>query len=109
MPYEMKERVPTSGEIVLSDESGSIVEYLTGFKEFRVIKLEVNVGQSLNVKFNSFSILVVLEGKGEVAVEDYGKYNVEVFESYYLLPDRSLDLHQVGDEKLIIYVANCDI
>ena len=80
MPYEMKERVPTSGDVIKSDTEGEIVEYKTGFTEFRVIKIEVNKGsKGISIKFNSFSIIVVLEGKGEVEVEDYGRFDIDLY------------------------------
>lgn len=46
LPYEMKERAPTHGHAVHKDDLSEVLEYKSGFNEFRVFKVEIKQGGS---------------------------------------------------------------
>jgi hypothetical protein len=55
-------------------------------------------------------MIFVLEGNGEIEIEGFGKYQLEKYQSYYILPDRNLSINSTSeDENLVLFIANCDI
>jgi mannose-6-phosphate isomerase len=80
LPYDMTERSPINGKKLIDTDKSQVVEYKTGFEEFRVFKIEITgQGESVELKFNTFSMVVVLSGKGEVEVEEFGKFKIDTY------------------------------
>ena len=88
---------------------------MTGYDEFRVIKVEISKdhhekSENVELNFKSFSMAVVLEGHGEVEIEEYGIFKLEKYQSYYILPEKLLRINSTSkDENLVVFIANCDI
>lgn len=75
-----------------------------------MIKVQIkNNGASTDLKFKSFTMVIVLEGNGEVEVEGFGKFNLDQFQSYYILPDKKLTITSTSETPLLVFLANCDI
>jgi glyoxylate utilization-related uncharacterized protein len=106
----MKKREARRGKALVKDDKVEVLEYKTGYDEFRVFMIEIkSSGATTDLKFNSFSMAVVLGGNGEVEVEGFGRFNIEQYGVYYILPDKKLTISSTSEEPLVIYLANCDI
>lgn len=53
--------------------------------------------------------MFVVSGSGVNTVEEYGAFNVEQYNAYYLMPDKEFKLTNTGDKPLLMFIANCDI
>jgi hypothetical protein len=78
----------------------SVLEYRSGFKEFRVFKVEVRDDSSyVRLNFQSLSMVVVLEGQGHVEVEGYSEpFPVSQYCSYYLMPGSEIKISKDSKE-----------
>ena len=111
LPYDsmLKERAAVSGTTVQSTATGSVVEYKTGFEEFRVFKVDVT-GDSAPIKLNfkTFSMAVVVKGSGNVHFPSFASdYMVTESCAYYIMPEREFWIS--SSESLTLFIANCDI
>jgi len=69
MPYEMVKREVKTGKYWQNDEKAVVAEYKTGYDEFRVTKVHIKEQEAkVEIQFRPFSVLVVLEGTGEIEV-----------------------------------------
>jgi mannose-6-phosphate isomerase len=68
LPYDTMhiERVPLKGQPLVETADGShVLLYQTGFPEFRLHKVHVAKAHAdITLKFNSFSMLVIISGRG---------------------------------------------
>ena len=105
----LKEKTAVSGATVQETANGSVVEYKTGFEEFRVFKVEVS-GEAAPIKlsFKTFSMAVVVKGHGSFHFPSFAS-DFKVAEScaYYIMPEREFWISST--EPLTLFIANCDI
>ncbi len=75
LPYHTLgvERTPVKGNPVHKSDTCEIVEYKTGFEEFRVFKVEVSPksGPATSLIFKTFSMAVVISGSGHVHIPTF--------------------------------------
>lgn len=113
LPYDTLtvERAPVKGVPLFESAGGSsVVEYKTGFEEFRVIKIQANKGDDgVRVRYNTFSMVVVLAGSGSVEFKEYGTFTIEAYQAYYVMPEQEFSVKAESDEPLVMFIANCDI
>jgi mannose-6-phosphate isomerase len=110
LPYDLTERSPIEGIKLVSNEKVGVLEYKTGYSEFRVFKVEIKgEGASTSFRYNCFTMAVVIGGLGEVEVEGMGMFYLDTYCAYYLLPEREFRIISSGSEPLTVYLANCDI
>ena len=52
---------------------------------------------------------VVTRGAGEIEIEGFDKFDIEMYGTYYIMPEKLLKIRNMNSEPLIIYLANSDI
>ncbi|TNV78480.1 hypothetical protein FGO68_gene12165 [Halteria grandinella] len=113
LPYDTLtvERAPVRGVPLFESAGGSsVVEYKTGFEEFRVIKVQASKGdEGVRVRYNTFSMVIVIGGKGTVEFKEYGMFTIEAYQAYYVMPEQEFAVKAEQDEPLVMFIANCDI
>ena len=110
MSYEMVTRGAYEGAIIEQRKDVQVVEYKSGYSEFRVLKICIEPGcETYNMKLPCFCICILLGGHGEVDVEGQGRYDLQKYESHYILPERKLTFSSSNGETLVLYVATCDL
>jgi mannose-6-phosphate isomerase len=89
LPYDMSERAIIEGKPHVQSKDIEVLEYKSGYAEFRVFKVQIKTeGSSIFLKYNCFSIATVISGTGEVEVEGLGTFQLETYHAYYIMPDR---------------------
>ena len=67
IPYEMKKRGPISPKTLKANDGFEIIEYKTGFEEFKVVKVEIRQTDAiLSMNLNSFAMAVVVNGDADI-------------------------------------------
>ncbi|CDW80401.1 mannose-6-phosphate isomerase [Stylonychia lemnae] len=90
--------------------SPNITEYKSTYEEFRVFRIKLNNnGKQEQLKFTSFTFAFVIKGFGSCSIDEYGKFQVEEFNAYYILPQIEFTITNETDDELLIFLANCDI
>ena len=112
--YEFKERHQNSGEKIHSDEHGNeVVEYKTGYKEFKVRHIRGCEKGVTQVFSNSLSIAVVMKGNSNAKFTLNGQSHdlkLEDRTAYFIMPGQEVTFSaNDGSEKASIFVCSCDI
>ena len=123
LPYSTMnvERSPVHGNTLYSSPGCDVLEYKTGFEEFKVLKIEVKPGQTsgdAQLRFKTFSMAVILSGSGIInfpgfspSKEEFNNFKIEANCAYYILPEVEFNISASSEssENLVIFIATCDI
>ena len=109
--YDMTEKKPVKGKRIMEGDHFKVLEYKSGWDEFRLFKIDINGPvHDLQLKFNSFTIGMVLQGEGHLEFEeDFGSFPIEMYCAYYIMPEKTFRIVNEKSEPLVIYLANCDV
>lgn len=121
LPYDTLTTVrhPVNGSQVFSSENGQVFDYLTGFEEFKVTKVEIKAGstEEISLSFKTFAMAIVISGNGSVNVPEFSSdeqlnaFKIETYCAYYMMPEKQFKFKSTSTdgEPLIIFIASCDI
>ena len=118
LPYHTlgADRSPVKGKPVHLSETCEMLEYKTGFEEFRVFKVEAKPGETgIKLRFKTFSMAVVIQGSGYVHMPQFSedqalnRFKISRDNAYYMMPDQEFSIVNDSDDNLIVFIANCDI
>lgn len=115
LPYHHMDQpkpTPLEGLVVASDAEATVTEYRSGFREFRLTKVELRSGARVALSYRSMSMLAVVQGGGKVKVKRNGEeevaMEVESHCAYYVAPESEITVESQSDD-LTLFLANSDI
>ena len=118
LPYDTltTERYPIKGKQLHSTEGGEIVDYVTGFEEFKVTKVELTAPGEIDISFKTFAMAIVVQGQGSVTVSEFSSddslntFKIEQYCAYYMMPEKTFKFKSTAEASpLTVFIASCDI
>jgi len=115
LPYHHMDQAkptPVEGQVVASEEGSTVTQYRSGFREFRLTKVDLKPGARVALSYRSMSMLAVVQGEGRVSVRRAGEeevaMEVESHCAYYVAPESEILVESLTHD-LTLFFANSDI